>query len=226
MTSFIKRGLEGVVVLVLACSANGSLVTDPYGMNGGSPGQWQNTVRFESSPKRVSVNVEYCVYAPGQFGLSFSGEDPTGGTDYVYAYQIFNTVSPHPYPSDKAPVRSFSVGVDQVKDQVANLSYLVDDPNHKYPTGVVLGLDSARWNFEDPNDVEYGYVSDILFYTSPFAPYTTLDPNKHKATVRGPSIYLKTIVDVLPTPAPEPATVGLLGAGLFVLTQRARRKKG
>lgn len=219
MTSLTKLGAVAVSLLLLACVARGSLITDPHGMNGGSPGQWQNTIRFPTSPQALVVDVEYCVYAPGDFSLSFpTWTDPTGGSEYVYAYQVFNTVTRSYSP--KAPVWRFSVGLNGPhEEQAANIGCVIDDPNHKSPTSTVLTLATARWNFDDPNDIEYGYVSNLLVYTSPFS------PEMDSGTVGGPAPYSKTINPSVPSPAPEPATAGLLGAGLFLLarSKRARR---
>ena len=97
--------------------------------------QWQNYKTFSTDPNNPNnavllVNVDYCVYAPGQFSLSFPAwDDPTDGTQYVYAYQIFNDVD-RSYPS-KAPVVRFSVGLNgPFEEEANNIGYIIDDPNH------------------------------------------------------------------------------------------------
>jgi hypothetical protein len=227
MTSLIKRGLEGVVVLlVLACSANASLVTDGNGMGG----EWQNKRNFTSPTPRLCVDVEYCVYAPGQFGLSFPSwidpNDPAYSTHYVYAYQIVNDVDSHPDPNFAVAVRYFSVGLSGGGEQAANIGH-VDDASYKEPNQQFFDSlqKTARWDFTTTGtNIPYGYTSVVLFFSSPFG------PGRDNSTVKYSASYFRTISetdpDPLPSPAPEPATVGLLGAGLLVLTQRARRKKG
>jgi hypothetical protein len=225
MASLIKRGLVGALVLVFACLANASLIDDPHGMSGGQ-GTWQNERRFEPTSKNLCVDVEYAVYAPGQFGLSFSSwidpNDPDYNTHYVYAYQVFNDVDPHPSPSP-LPVTRFSVGINENDEAVEHLSYLIDDPNHKLPTSTLLTASTARWNFVDPNYIPYDYVSVILFFSSPFS------PERDNSTVYYNSSNYKTILETdpnpLPSPTPEPVTVGLLGAGLFVLVNRRARRR-
>jgi hypothetical protein len=220
MTSVIKSGLMAVSVMVLAGSASASLVTDANGMNGGSPGQWQNTVRLQSSPAIVAVNVDYCVYAPGQFGLSFSGADPTGGTEYVYAYQIRNTLSPHPYPAYKGAVTRFSEGLSGGDEQASHIGSVLDDPNdpnRKMPTAQQLSLQTAGWDFNSPGELKYGYTSGVLFFTSPHS------PEMDTGSVTGSMGFYAS--GQFPSPAPEPATGGLLGAGLIVLAGRKARRR-
>ena len=36
----------------------------------------------------LNATVDYAVYAPGSFDLSFPNADPSDGTDYVYAYRF------------------------------------------------------------------------------------------------------------------------------------------
>ena len=59
------------------------------------------------------------------FGLSFgSGADPSGGTQYVYAYQILNNVVPSWWPTPD-PVIYLSVGLKPDEYlQVANLGFV------------------------------------------------------------------------------------------------------
>ncbi len=205
-----KCRLAGAVVLLLVCSARGGvLVSDPNGMGG----QWQDTVRFQTAMSVTTADVDYCVYAPGQFALSFPGWiDPNNSaysTHYVYAYQIFN-VSTAPYYGS---VTRFSIGVGTY-DQPDNNSF-IDDPSYVNPSAMQLGVNTVGWDFNSP-ELTYGNVGDILYFSSPFGPATDT------ATVQG--TYGLTDTDWLPSPAPEPATIALLAAGMALLARRRTRR--
>ncbi len=97
-----------VAVLLLGARAFGALlVGDPNSMTG-----WNGTVNFDTtfSIYTVKAEVDYAVYAPGQFNLSFPGGDPSGGSHYVYAYRVHNTGS-SPFSTEKNP-EHFTVGLD------------------------------------------------------------------------------------------------------------------
>src|SRR5262245_23020689 len=75
-----------VLCLIAGSAAAGPLVGDPAAMLG-----WSGNKNF-NNPGKIQADVNYAVYAPGQFSLSAAlGNpfDPSGGTDYVYAYEIF-----------------------------------------------------------------------------------------------------------------------------------------
>ena len=77
-----------VVAFLPTPSAQASLLaSDPLAM-----AAWQGTRTFYAVDDvyTLNVTVDYAVYAPGQF----PGTDPSGGADFVYAYEIFNTLNP------------------------------------------------------------------------------------------------------------------------------------
>src|SRR5262245_8466311 len=85
----------GVVLASLASTAvAGALTSDPNAIPG-----WQGSIVMTGTngSALLKTNVDYAVYAPGQFGTSVAMGynahtplDPSSGTQYVYAYEIFN----------------------------------------------------------------------------------------------------------------------------------------
>ena len=212
MAGLIAGGVVGLTLL-LSGSASATLVDlagDPNGM--GIP--WQGEKRFISDFYDVlAVDIQYCVYAPGQFALSFPGEDPSGGSEYVYAYEVANDIAPHPVdpPFDPGYVTRFSVGLNDEDEQAANIGFV--DGAGQNPNASFLVPRTAGWDFTSPT-LNYVSTSDVLLFTSPFPP--ELDT----ATVSG-GAHIKT--ENLPSPTPEPATFALLAVGAAVALARRRR---
>ena len=207
-------GCAMVAVLLAAGAATAGIGTDLNGMPG-----WHEEIRLAGPMpgffEVLAIDVEYCVYAPGQFEISFPGLDPTDGTDYIYAYQIYNDLDPHPSAGtgeDPDYVSRFSVGLDT--DELAdNGSYLSgtgiapDDVDVLTPASTQAG-----WNFT-LGQMAYPSVSAILLFSSPYGP--ELD----RTTVSG----WQTASGWLPSPVPEPATLTLMAVGAAWLSQRKRR---
>ncbi len=146
----------------------------------------------------VSADVDYAVFAPGTFPFA----DPSGGSHYVYAYQIDNL---------DTDIVQFTVGVDG--DETLGSIGSIADGGSNSPTAVLYvgaGPTSAAWDF---SGFASGQTSDVLFFTSAEAP--ELD----SATV---SAAWANSHD-LPSPSPEPATLGLVALG--VLSCLGRRRK-
>ena len=118
---------------VLAGSAvAGPLKTDPAAMVG-----WHDSTSFDGTS--LHAVVEYAVYAPGQFSSSVvpcapssPPFDPSGGSDYVYAYQIINPMA------DQSYVTELSVGlhrgaVPNVAPNIGEFVYPAPDVNAMIP---------------------------------------------------------------------------------------------
>ena len=197
-----------------AASARAGLIADDlHGLLG-----WHGTQHFQATPS-LYLNVDYCVYAPGAFDLTFgSGADPSHGTQYVYAYQILNDIPGHPAPDPlKDYVTSFSVGLSDRNEQPANVAVVTvtggKTPALKYFSPAPPQVPSTvTWKFT--TSVKSGSFSNILLYTSPFGP--ELD----NATILGYSAD----THLLPSPLPEPATLMLMGGGLAAILWQARRR--
>lgn len=162
----------------------------------------------------VTAEVDHAVYAPGQFNLTFPGQDPSNGDDYVYAYQILNLPD-----SPTAAVTSMTVGLDgdevfDVGSPLGHVGWLGGtgdiSPDTAEPIG--SGPTSFRWDF--PATFVIDKTSDILLFTSPLPPEWDL------ATVSGTFAAGNT----LPSPIPEPMTTSLLVIGGFLLMRRRRSR--
>lgn len=69
-TAVIAAAFGGFLAISGSPACAGIIAGDSNGMPG-----WQGTVLYTASPYLVA-DVDYCVYAPGEFGLSF-GSMPT-----------------------------------------------------------------------------------------------------------------------------------------------------
>jgi hypothetical protein len=204
-----------VLVLLTGVAAAGPLPLDPNGM--GAP--WQGTASFSGTTGANTLNaqVDYAVYAPGQFGTSaalgapgHTPADPSGGADYVYAYEIFNGV-----PAGTVIDLNLSVGL--ASGAIPNGSTnITNDPGT--PAGGVApslsqfipGSDpeqAAKWSYT--TGLAVGAHSDILIFTSPFPPQFFLSSMQggHATIASSP----------LPSPTPEPATATLSIIGVVCL---------
>ena len=218
---------KAVIVLIsataiLACCVHGAfagpLPTDPVAMPA-----WRGTENFNNfivipdiSDIILDANVDYAVYAPGTFSTSAAlgnPTDPSDGTQFVYAYQVFAN------PNGNRPVEFFSVGfldavdgVDELEQpqNIGFLSGLADPPSapvsgfspDNAPETVKL---SALWEFPINGGLDPAIPanSDVLFYTSPFGPEWDV------ASVQGGGLSAS---ESLPSPIgiiPEPATLAL-----------------
>lgn len=174
--------------------------------------------------KKLAVTINFAVYEPGHFNLSFQNQAPIYNSLYVYAYQLINQAS----PASTDSINTFTIGTDG-NESIANISQIVD-PNI---TGV--NFSGQHW---DPSQVVLNFTtttiapnarSNILIFTSPYGPewdsaalsgfYGTPASTNHLPTKALPSPKYQDI------PTPEPATLlGLaVAGGLFILVRPLRR---
>jgi PEP-CTERM motif len=153
----------------------------------------------------VSANVDYAVFAPGAFGVAFPGQDPSGGTDYVYAYQISNL---------DTDISKMTVGLDG-DEPLGAVGFVSDvglvDPSAALYVGA--GPSSTAWDF-DPGTLTNGTSSAILIFTSAAAP--ELDSTTVAAGWSNSND--------LPSPVPEPATLSLVALGVATGCYGRRRR--
>ena len=141
------------------------------------------------------ADVSYAVYEPGAFDLIYPGQDPSGGSDYVYTYQITGAGS---------GISTFTVGLDG-NESLGSVGFIsegsVVDPIDALFVGDAPT--SVAWDFV-PGTLVDEATSALLFFTSPNP------PEADTATlVAGLADTRK-----LPSPTPEPSTLGLLAVGL------------
>ena len=229
----VRRILAVVAVLVLVTAGppaageylGGYLQVDPDAMLQGYQ-EYVGDSLFGAIPASYSFHayVDYAVYDKSKFGSTpgspFEGLDPSGGTEYVYAYQIVNTGK----VSHTADVSMFTVGTDlQEVSIVTNLADpYTSNPPHPAGTGespnpgTDLGT-SVAWSYPFSNAVSVGEKSTILLFTSP------IPPDLDTATLEGGMLSLDT--QHLPSPVPEPGSLMLLvvAAAALLLLRVARR---
>lgn len=189
------------VILVMGQSGFASLDLDPAAMPA-----YRGSSLFSTLGGSLSGHVDYAVFAPGQYDgtLSFGGL-------YVYAYQIFSN------PSSTVSIDYFSVG----------LKPTVSVPNATYDTGAVYAVvggsvpdmslvmpQQVIYLFSS-NDISASERSTTLLFTSNVAP--TMAFGVASAGVSGSANM------TLPTPNPEPATLGLLTVGALMAIRRMRK---
>ena len=192
-------------VLLTASAVAGPLGTDPTGIPG-----FTGTVAFSASDGQTSllIDLDFAVFEPGVYpDDGIAGDDPSDGTDYVYAYQGFNTGA-----IGDAVLTTFSVGLASGSG-AANVG---DDPLHELtgglsPDSAQLFADSAKFDYEPPQ-LPPGEWSTVLLFTSPNPP-----------TFGDASVINGGLADQqsVPVPLPEPTTLVLL----TVVAAAARRRR-
>ena len=184
-----------------------------------------------------AADVEYCVYAPADFaGDSFAESwpaftDPSGGEHFIYAYQIFNDLGIDPeypdYPVIPPPsflfskeqehVTTLTVGINGGDEEAANDGCLAGTGD-KGPTLDEINPSSVLWEFiggvGGADQINYGEIGDVILFSSPYG------PEWDSATLSGEV----PDTEELPSPTPEPATVGLLAVGATLFWNLRRRK--
>ena len=210
----------GLPILFLLVQA-GLLLGDSNAYNDGAgpwpgpvppEGSWTGKAEFRAMV--FEADVEFCVYAPGDFDNSFPGQDPSTGTDYVYAYQIFNDLDFYPPPPFSGAVRGLSVGINGGDEIITHVGS-IPGTGDQSPQSDDLNSSSVWWIFGDAYELDKGEISDILFFTTPGVPewdYADMDGG-FPDTGQLPS----------PQGAPEPGTLALLAvAGLLLKAGRRR----
>jgi len=214
------------LVMSLGTAQAGVLVGDGNAIGGSYNGS-VHIYQSMGGPFVVDADVDFAVYAPGDFDSSFPGEDPSGGSLYVYAYQVFNSDS---------NIKGVTVGLhsDAARTVGIDLAYLGPAPGspafvagsgNEAPTSdYYVGSPaptSVRWDFTG-GTLGNGESSDILIFTSVWG------PGMDSCTVMAGWTHTGEVVSPDPNsvypPAPEPASLALLGLGAAVfLTARSRR---
>ncbi len=216
-----------LTILYAVGASAGVLATDPAALPA-----WQGTQLFQQTvfTLNLKANVDFAVYSPGAFsGSAALGNpaDPSGGNDYVYAYQVLND------QGGNVSVTQLSVGFldlppngDGVDDaEVPQNIGFVDgfaspdvDPSSSFnpnnnPNVLKQAADWALAGL-DPSTSD---TSDVLFFTSPYG------PEWDNGSILGGGLGA---TNALPSPVPEPATfvLGLLAVCLAAVGWAKRRR--
>ena len=220
MHAYLRLACCAMVGLLLVGGASGSVVlsSDANAMSA-----WQGSALFASADPgnlpQLAASVDYAVYAPGKFNVSFPGMDPTAGAEFIYAYQVYNNLSPHPgwpvWQGNEDYVTKFSVGMSVLFDELpSNAGFLAG--TGQAPSASNLPTGSAGWTYRASfNKLLYGATSAVLYYASPFG------PEWDDGTVQGYNSV--TLPLSMPSPTPEPATLSLLAMGGLAMLRRMNR---
>ena len=209
------------MALVLVASVGtlqaGPLPFDPNALAGykGDTGTLTTTLGGLS----ISMDLQYAVYAPGAFDLSFgAGADPSAGSQYVYAYQFYNTGT---VAAGGFAFSGVSVNL-LLGNQAANIEALpLTYGNYgQLPVSASFaGLPptSARWSYTTAN-LPLGAQSQILLFTSPHG------PTRSTAQATGGLGVTTDENHLVPTPVPEPLGSVLVVSAAVVLGGVAARR--
>ena len=213
----VLAGLSLVMLAVPNSATAGPLAVDGNAIAGFAGSQNFNANIF---PLSFLAIVDFAVYAPGDFNTSFPGQDPSAGTDYVYAYQVFNTGSISPPPGTfVGSIGLFTVGFSGLDELPANPGSFGagQAPNSETFSEAVPPFSSARYSYVDPGPANFlapGANSNFLIYTSPFPP--EFDSGSLQDN------FALVDVQLLPSPIPEPGTILLFAIGALSIMIRAR----
>jgi hypothetical protein len=196
----LSRLLPTVLALLLIASPAlaGPLPTDTNAIAG-----WQGSTLFSDSNGgfNLVVDIEYAVYAPGQFGSSAAlglPADPSGGADFVYAYQALNNVN-----LSTTNLINLSVGLTPgtIPNGSTNIGFVPGfglNPNVDQFIPAGDPKTSARWTWAVPL-LNPGINSTVVYFTSPYGPGLLL------SSITGGHATLDSTA--LPSPVPEPSTL-------------------
>ena len=195
-----------VLVLLSGVAVAGPLAEDPNALFYDGT-LWRGTTVMKLYT--MDANVDWCVYAPGQFSYPGLGYTPTSG-EFVYAYQVF--VEP------ESEVFTFSVGLD-VSNKANNIGTFLLSGGAEPDSSVIHGtppFEEAVWEWFDPG-LQPGSKSVGLAFSS----------------VNAPKFYGGNVMNSgggaggdVPSPSdviPEPVTLGLLLVGAIVGGLRRNR---
>lgn len=205
-----KRNFRFLVLLFVATLFTPAANALP--INGALSGWEPSNIPFDFTyeGRRLTGEISCAVYD------EYPGDAPSGG-QYVYAYQIFNS------ELSSVSIDFFSIGILEgaVVGDIDSDTYQVTDgvvPSYAYFSPDQQTAESAIYLFLPFLNglVESGQNSVILLFSS------DNDPTEGFGIIEGGSIG--EMIDGLPTPLPEPATIFLLGIGgaLLTLTRKKR----
>jgi hypothetical protein len=199
---YAQIGTLLAVLLVSGQSGIAAIWQDPNAME-----MWSDRVYFGTSPAfggggALNGFVDYAVYEPGKYDGSIDF--------YVYAYQVFNGDS-------TVAIDYFSVGLSpdvEVPYAWCNPTMGSAEPGGSIPNILLPLSESVLYVFLTDN-IKTGEHSRALLFTSDCPPEMGI------GVVPG-GVAGSVNVEV-PSPVPEPATLGLLIAGALLAFRRKRK---
>ena len=205
--------LAGLVSMVVFLAVGGIAQADLLTGIGGGIAEYTGSIEktYDEGDDTLATHIDFAVYAPGVFP---EVDDPSPGNEYVYAYQITNM------EASTVPATAFSVGHEP--GAVLNNDGYIQDLGSGEVEPDIYGVGSSSiqwiWALLGGEEIDPTERSSILLYTSPDGPMWDT------ATILNGGV--PTPVGNLPSPTPEPATLGLMGVGLaFAVYTRVRRRR-
>ncbi len=198
------------VALATGVAQAGVLGSDPNAMPA-----WRGTINGGINAGGVVMDVEldYAVFDVG----NYPGTDPSGGSEYVYTYQVRNLTT------SNVGLRVLSIGLQAS----SGANSIGEDTSVGAPgaAGDVandltsIGATSAKWGYGLSGGLELdpGQISHLLLFASPNPPRL----NSAAVTDGG----LPVDVGEVASPTPEPATAALLAIGGMSLVAKRRRRR-
>jgi hypothetical protein len=177
-------------------SAAGILSGHPDALPG-----WTGTVAFDNG-SGLNGELDFAVFSAADFNANFTGLGYVPGDDIVYTYQLNNSNNPG---SDAISAEIVGIGSE------ANTIGTFDIGDVNASSSTFIGT-NAQWLFNP--EIGVGQTSWGLAFSSPHGPV-----NGAAVTIDGGAMVL---LDGIPTPIPEPASLVLIAfGGLMLLLRRS-----
>lgn len=202
LSLLVGAGLAVVILIgpISTTTHAGPLAEDPNGMPG-----FTGFVSFDADGQLL-VDLDFAVFEPGNYPDDLvGGDDPSDGTEYVYAYQAFNESASEPLTTVSVGLLDFSEAANAMGDPLHDLTGGVNPLSSLVQETSVLTLFIPQILADD--------FSSVFLFTSPFGP-----------TYMPASVLNGGLSDqqMAPSPIPEPATLGLLALGAMAVVIRRR----
>jgi hypothetical protein len=171
---------------------------------------WSGSTPFVQGT--LQGDIEWAVFAPGDFNAAYPGAAYVAPGKLIYAYQVFVTGT--------APLSQFSVSLQNPAGDIGSFEDAVAGiTGADYSSAGLFSPGSADWDFQMPT-IPQGSMSRGLVFSSDRVPMSyaggVLDDGQIAAVIPLPS------PDGFPIP--EPSTVTMLGLAGFALLPLIRRR--
>ena len=196
------------LVFFFALITEGSLYNDPAAMTG-----FADRTSFDITLPgiRLQADVEYAVYAPG----TYPGNDLSGGSKYIYAYQIFNSSRPD------IAIDFFSVGIISG----ATVDTIYSDDTYGYIPESAIEPSMSNIFAQSAGFIFAGESLDLKKWSSVLIFSSTYSPTIGFGTISGGGLCGMGDL-ATPSTVPEPATIVMIAPALLVLVNKSKKIKG